>query len=37
LNAIIDDPSVSEPTRRAARRMLDIRTGSGAEPAATEN
>jgi len=37
LNAIIDDPSVSEPTRRTARRMLDIRAGSGAESAATEN
>ena len=36
LNAIIDDPSVSEPTRRTAQRMLGIRPGSG-EPAATSN
>jgi hypothetical protein len=37
LNAIIDDPNVSEPTKRIARRMLGIRPGSGAETAVIEN
>lgn len=37
LNAIIDDPAVTEPTKRIARRMLGIRPGNGAEAAVTEN
>jgi hypothetical protein len=37
LNAIIDDPNVSEATKRMARRMLGVRPGGGAEAALIEN
>jgi uncharacterized protein (UPF0147 family) len=37
LNAIIDDPNVSEAAKRMARRMLGVRPGGGAEAALIEN